>query len=289
MKSNTKQVVKKQMNIVDNVLIKVNTFQSEGELRLPKNYSPENALKSAYLILKETLDKDKKPVLESCTTESIANALLDMVVQGLSPMKKQCYFIAYGNKLQLSRSYQGTIAMAKRSGMKSIVTNVIYKGDSFNYEIDPDTGRKRILKHEQKINNIDNNNIIGAYAIVTLNDGTQNLEIMTIKQIRQAWMQGSMNGNSGAHKNFTEEMCKKTVINRACKPIINSGDDSYLPLANTQEIIEINDTPEDANTEILEIPDTNPQETIPEKAIETPETEKKEVIEQAIPVNQPDF
>jgi recombination protein RecT len=37
-----------------------------------------------------------------------------------------------------------------------------------------------------------------------------------------------MKGNSGAHKNFTQEMCKKTVINRACKTPINSSSDAIL-------------------------------------------------------------
>lgn len=31
-----------------------------------------------------------------------------------------------------------------------------------------------------------------------------------------------------AHQNFTDEMAKKTVINRLCKSIINSSDDTAL-------------------------------------------------------------
>jgi recombination protein RecT len=38
-------------------------------------------------------------VLQACTRDSIANALLDMAVQGLNPAKKQGYFIAYGKQL----------------------------------------------------------------------------------------------------------------------------------------------------------------------------------------------
>ncbi len=36
-------------------------------------------------------------------------------------------------------------------------------------------------------------------------------------QIRKSWQQGAAKGNSGAHNNFTDQMCKKTVISRACK------------------------------------------------------------------------
>ena len=47
-------------------------------------------------------------------------------------------------------------------------------------------------------------------------------------QIRAAWGQGATKGGSPAHKNFAEEMAKKTVIGRACKAIINSSDDAWL-------------------------------------------------------------
>lgn len=39
---------------------------------------------------------------------SIANSSLDMIQQGLNSGKNQCYFIANGQKLQMSRSYFGT-------------------------------------------------------------------------------------------------------------------------------------------------------------------------------------
>ena len=93
-----------QKDVVDTVLSKIKDFEEAGELKLPANYSAANALKSAWLILQETKDRNDKPALVVCTKESVANALLDMVVQGLSPMKKQCYFIVYGSKLTLQRS-----------------------------------------------------------------------------------------------------------------------------------------------------------------------------------------
>jgi recombination protein RecT len=51
---------------------------------------------------------------------------------------------------------------------------------------------------------------------------------MTIQQIRQSWQQGATKGASPAHKNFPDEMSKKTVISRACKLFISSSDDSSL-------------------------------------------------------------
>ena len=220
-----------EKNVTEDVLSKVTVMRQKGELQIPQGYSAENALKSAYLILQETVDREKHPVLQSCTKASIANCLLDMVIQGLSPAKKQCYFIAYGNKLQLSRSYMGTVAVTKRlKGIKNVVANCIYEGDEFEYKLDLQTGLKQITKHEQQFENIDSAKIKGAYAIVIMEDGQNHVEVMNIGQIKKAWGQGTAysSGKSTAHNNFTDEMAKKTVINRACKMYVNTSDDSDL-------------------------------------------------------------
>ena len=224
------KAIAKFENISEQVLNKIEKFQADGGLTLPANYSVENHMKSAWLILQSTKDRNDRPALEICTKDSIANALFDMVLQGLAVSKNQGYFIVYGNKLEFQRSYFGTVALAKRTGgiKKEPVANVIYEGDEFIYSIDPNTARIQIIKHEQKIENIDNNKIKAAYALITLADGTTQVTIMSIQQIRAAWQQGATKGNSPAHKNFAEEMAKKAVIGRACKMIINSSDDAWL-------------------------------------------------------------
>lgn len=228
--ANGTKAVQKYENISEQVLTRIEEFQKTGGMVLPKDYSVENHMKSAWLILQATTDSSGQPALSVCTKESIANALLDMVLQGLAVSKKQGYFIVYGNKLEFQRSYFGTIALAKRTGgiKTEPVANVIYEGDEFVYSIDPKTARISIVKHEQKIDNIDNSKIKGAYALVTLADGSTQVTIMSMAQIRAAWGQGATKGGSPAHKNFAEEMAKKTVIGRACKAIINSSDDAWL-------------------------------------------------------------
>ena len=229
-KKDEKTSIQKFENISEQVLSRIEQFQKDGSMILPKNYSVENHMKSAWLALQEVEDKEHHKALQICTKESIANSLLDMVLQGLSVSKKQGYFIVYGNKLIFQRSYFGTIALAKRAGgmVSEPVANVIYEGDDFLYEIDPKTAKVSIVKHSQKLENIDNSKIKGAYALVTLADGTTQVTIMSMQQIRAAWGQGATKGNSPAHKNFAEEMAKKTVIGRACKAIINSSDDAWL-------------------------------------------------------------
>lgn len=278
MATQNQQIKKVEKNVIDNVLARVTKFQETGELKLPKDYVVENALKSAHLILSETKDKEGKNVLQSCSTVSIANTLFNMVTQGLSPMKKQCYFIAYGGELQMSRSYQGSIAIARRAGLQHIVANVIYEKDDFVYQINPKTGLTEILKHEQKLENINIAKIRGAYALVTLDDDTTNLTVMTIDQIKKAWLQGYAKGNSGAHKNFTDEMCKKTVISRACKTIINSSTDAYLADEDDEQPKETKTrVPNDANTQELSIEEV--EEVVEETTAEVENKEKQQPTE----------
>jgi recombination protein RecT len=275
------QPVVVQKEITSQVLAKIQTFMQAGELKMPPDYSPENALKGAMLVLQEAKDRAGKPVLEICSKTSIAQALLKMCVEGLSPLKKQGYFIPYGTDLQWSRSYQGSMALAKRvGGVTDIVSNVIYQDDLFEYSVDVETGYKKIVHHNQKVENIDNAKIKGAYAVVIYSDGRKDLEVMTFAEIKQAWMQGATKGNSGAHQNFTQEMCKKTVINRACKNPINSSSDFNL-LGGDDEDDETIKTPiESLKTEVFsesvaqEVEFTEVKE---EKQPEEKSTQKEEI------------
>lgn len=220
-----------EKNVTEEVLGRVNDLSKKGELVIPPGYSAANALKSAWLMLQETLDREKKPVLQVCSKATIANSLLDMVIQGLSPAKKQCYFVAYGKQLQLMRSYMGTVAVTKRlKGIKDVKAYCIYEGDEFEQTFDLDTATLKITKFNPKFENIDLTKIKGAFAVVLGDEGPIYTEVMNINQIKKAWGQGTAykSGKSTAHNNFTDEMAKKTVINRACKMFANTSDDSDL-------------------------------------------------------------
>ena len=239
-----------QKNLSDAVLTRVNELTSIDSLVLPDDYVVGNALKAAWLLLPTIEDKDKKPALEVCTPESIQNALFEMCVRGLNPYKKQGYFIVFGKQLQWMTSYQGNQTIAKRvAGLVKIIGNVIYEKDTFIYEIDPKTGQKIVKEHKQNLDNIDITKIKGAYATFELADGTLDMIPMTIQQIRESWMMGSAKGSSKAHANFTDEMAIKSVINRACKHLINTSSDALLTAGNDHDSnAEIAKENEDSNT-----------------------------------------
>lgn len=224
MKNEIKKIEEKQ--ITDIVFNKVVALQAQGAIDFPNNYSVGNALKSAYLMLQQATTREKKPVLQACTQESIANTLLDMVVQGLNPAKQQCYFIPYGNQLTLSRSYLGTIALTKRlEGVKDVVAYAVYKNDKLDIGFDILTGKTKINEFKPSLENKPQD-LIGALGIIVGEKEILYLEYMNMEQIRNAWNQGTMKGNSPAHKNFPDQMAIKTVINRVCKKYVNAADDS---------------------------------------------------------------
>ena len=228
-------------DFTEGMVIEIKQKEKFG-LTFPENYNYTNELMSAMLILQDTVDMNKKPVLQSCSRASIENALINMVTDGLSMRKKQCYPVAYAGKLSCQPSVYGATCVARRYGLLDIEAEVIYEGDTFNYTIV--NGKKTITEHIQEIGNIDNDKIKGAYAIAFMKDGTSKVEIMTIGQIKTAWKQGfgyKENGN-GVHQKFTDQMAKKTVKNRLLKSINNtySGfgrDDDYEEISH-EEMVE---------------------------------------------------
>ncbi|MDX5012665.1 RecT family recombinase, partial [Streptococcus agalactiae] len=189
-------------------------------------------------------------LLSQCTDESVYISLLDMVAQGLSPAKKQCYFIKYGDKVQLRRSYFGTMKVVKElNEVKDIWAGVIFEGDVFKSEIV--NGRRRFVSHESDWENQDNP-IKGAYCIIKDINDEEHLTIMTKKQIDKAWSKAK---TKNVQVDFPDQMAMRTVINRAAKSFINtSNDSSYFVEA-------LNRTTENEYDNDRQVKDVTPQET----------------------------
>ncbi|GEK28880.1 recombinase RecT [Furfurilactobacillus siliginis] len=223
-----------QKDITDQVSSRIKGLEQDG-LQLPANYNANNALKAAWFTIQKVQDKNRRPALEVVTRESVANSLLNMVTQGLSPAKTQAYFIVRGNELQLQRSYFGTQAAVKRlTNVDDIWAEVIHEDDTF--EIGADHGRTVVAEFKPKFANQDKP-LIGAFAVVKKTDGEQVYTVMTKAEIEQAWSHRQNHGD--VQKEFPQEMAKRTVINRAAKNFLNTSDDSDLLVES------INDTTSD--------------------------------------------
>ena len=208
-----------QKQITSSVAARIGEMQNEG-LMIAPNYSVSNVLSSAYYALKNS---NSGNLLQQCTQDSVYNALLEMVTQGLSPAKKQCYFIKYGSDVQLRMSYFGTIKVTKDlQEVKDVTANVVYEGDTLDVAVE--NGRKKLVKHETDWRNADNP-IIAAYCIITRTDGEEFFEVMTKKQIDKSWSKAK---TKNVQIDFPDQMAMRTVINRAAKMFINTSNDSDL-------------------------------------------------------------
>ena len=245
----TNQVVqKKQPKLTDVVLKRINNMKKTQELSLPKNYNASNALNSAFLALQKVKDRSNRPALQVCSHDSIVKSLLDMTLQGLSPAKEQCYFIVYGNELQMQRSYFGTVAAVKRlDGVKKVRAEVIHEGDEFEIGSNEDM-ELVVKKFIPKFENQDKP-IVGAFALIKTDEGID-YTVMTKAEIDKSWAQTRQKNNK-VQKNFGQEMAKRTVLNRAAKMFINTSDDSDLLTGAINETTtnEYDDKPRDVTPE----------------------------------------
>ncbi|MDI9215977.1 RecT family recombinase [Clostridium tertium] len=255
---------------LNNVVAKIESLKKSNDIVLPANYNEANAINAAWLMLQDVKCKvgnEYKPALEVCSKNSIIESLYNMTIQGLNPVKKQCYFVPYSGKLTLMRSYMGTVAVTKRlKGVKDVKAFAIYDGDKFDMTFNKDTYNID-FDYEPKFQNIDNKKIKGAFAIVIGDNGEKlHTEIMTMEQIKKAWsMSKTYKNDSKVHNDFTEEMAKKTVINRACKKFFNTSDDNDLlveSLYNTNDSLEDKYSQED----IIETIQAEVKEEIKEEA-----------------------
>ena len=207
---------------------KIEEMRTKNEIVIPDNYNVGNALNVAWLKIQEVQTSDKKPAVQVCTQASIANALLNMVIQGLDSGRNQCYFIAYGDQLQMQRSYFGTKTALRRilPEVFKIITDLAHEGDEVEWRWD-DFGTRYC--HHIKNDPMQNADKPISFGFCNIYDAGGRLlgsTVMTKAEIDQAWRQSrNYKSEGGVHQKFSSEMMKKTLINRACKHLINTSTD----------------------------------------------------------------
>lgn len=214
----------KKVDFFAKISNKIESLQEQGDLKTPDNYNTTNALEAAKMALRDVKNIKKVPAMKACSPSSIYESLLSMVMQGLNPAMKQCYFIVSGDRLILRRSYFGTAtALLRLPNVKKVRATVVHEGDEF--EIGADDNFDIVIKHfNPSFKNLDNP-ISAAFAIIDFDDGYRDYTIMTKKEIDQAW---SKSRSRTTQREFPQEMAKRTVLNRAAKMYVNTADDDQL-------------------------------------------------------------
>lgn len=191
-------------------------------LKAPKDYDLGSEVSLALLKVAEVRDKSGNLALDVCTKASVFSALKQMSLCGLSMAKNQCYPIVYGDKLQIMRSYFGTVAQLERMFPDYKVTaNVIFKGDTYDYVFNEDTSCYEIQNLKSSLANRDNE-LEGAFG--TIKDKRTGAvlfsEVMSMKEIKTSWSHAKTNK---VQQEFPQEMAKRTLINRMAKMFVNKS------------------------------------------------------------------
>lgn len=211
--------------IRESVTASITKLVDEEGLAMPSGFNAANAIRKAILVItNDVKDKNNVPAIKACKKGSIAQSILDMVVQGLMPERKQGYFIVYGDSLTFQRSYFGTVAALKRAvpEVYKVVSGVIYEKDTPEYSVTRFNQTYVSALIADPLN--DRGKPVGGYC--TIYDRDANVldgVVMKWEQIQTSWKQSRNCRQGGVHDKFPEEMAKRTLISRACKMMLNTS------------------------------------------------------------------
>jgi recombination protein RecT len=124
----------------------------------------------------------RTPKLIECTPESLINSFITMASLKLMPsgVSGEAYVLPYNIKgtmvSQFQLGYQGLVTLFYRAGVRSIVAEIVYENDKFEYT----NGE---LKHSPDVFSEDRGQAKGAYVIVELQAGGKVTKVMSKKQI----------------------------------------------------------------------------------------------------------
>lgn len=178
------------------------------------------------LIKRALLTFERNPRgIQDCTPASFIYSVLEAAELGLPIDGRLCYVVPYNTKVKdengrerwekrakAQPSYLGLVAVAKRSKQISdCYGNIICEHDDFKHGR---SGPTVVLEHTYAVGK--RGDVVGAWAIVTLPDGTWRYEIMDFNEI-EAIRGRSKSKDDGPWVTDTDQMRIKTVIRRILK------------------------------------------------------------------------
>lgn len=187
---------------------------AQFKMALPGHITPEKFSRSAMTALLNN------PDIADCNERSVFNALMKCAQDGLMPDGREASIIKYGSTAQYLPMVYGLIKRMRNSGeVKAVNAYIVYKNDEFDYRIE--NGIQHFT-HKPYLGE-ERGEIVLAYCVVILDDGTPHIEVMMKSEIEKARNAGKA-ANGPAWKNWYEEMAKKTAIHRAAKRVPTSAD-----------------------------------------------------------------
>ena len=181
---------------------------------LPKEFNKTRFVQNAIALINgnETLTEWNK----AHGGKQILAGLIRGAFLNLDFLSNEAYLVPYKGKLQFQPSYRGAVKLAQKYSIrpiKNIFADVVRQGDEFEQKVV--NGQPSIDFKPLPFNDGD---IVGAFAVCEFQDGGFQNEVMSLKELEKVRKSSKM-GQTGAWRDYTSEMYKKTVIHRLCKHI----------------------------------------------------------------------
>lgn len=231
-------VVKKEKT--KQVMTLLEQMKPQLALALPKHLNADRVCRIALTEFR------KNPDLMACDATTFVASVMLASQLGLEvgPLG-HAYLIPFNNSKMRDKEctfmlgYRGMLELARRSGhIASLTAHVVYSNDKFDYAF----GLEDKLVHHPAIG--ERGQMIAAYAVAKLKDGSHQFEVMTKAEIDKI-REKSKAGKFGPWVDFYDEMSKKTVIRRLFK---------YLPVSiEMQRAIAFDDKNEAQGADVVEM------------------------------------
>lgn len=151
----------------------------------------------------------KTPQLFDCTKNSIVNAMLKCCAFGIEPNGWDAHILPYGKEATLVIDYKGFITLAQKSErISNVRAELVCQNDEFDYYNGRVSHRINFFKPRGEI--------IGAYAVATYKDGTEQSAVLSKEEIDKV-RNMSRARNAAAWTTHYGEMAKKTAVRRLAK------------------------------------------------------------------------
>lgn len=180
---------------------------------LPSHIEPSRFIQ----IVKTAISK--QPKLLEADRRSLWVACMAAAESGLLPDGKQAAFVPYRTKtgtiVQYQPMEQGLKSLVWKTGkISSWLRETVKENDSFDFEL----GSTPYIKHKRALKN--RGEIIAAYSIVTMSDGTRSYKLIDRDDIEKSRSRSKQ--PDGAWKTDPERMAEKTVARLHYKDLPSS-------------------------------------------------------------------
>lgn len=203
--------------------------------------------------------------LRECAPASVLVALYDAAQYGLVPSDGRglAYLVPFKGQCTLMIGYRGLAYMAVRSGhVKSIFAEVVCTEDEFEFS----RGLEPNLKHKPLCAPADDgSNVIGAYAVAVLADGSRVFSFIWKNQIeKRRDTSKTKDRDDSPWKTWWTEMAQKTAV----RHLLSRGL-AYMP--GMDEVLRadggMDDEAEFVESTVIESPSASSTEAVVEQAI----------------------